>query len=683
MASSGLADLKKRAEELEVAQQRMMTGVSLNTRNLMMLTPAIAGVVAVGALELKFLHDSARAYLEHSGKLEEHEAAVGRVKKAWNDLHIVFGAALFSGIEDVTFWESAVTGALYRVMGVAALVGTKLAAEFKFGLGIAPTILAGIPGGTGAMNLAGWVFQPSSRPGPPPADPNATFIGTSVDPFAPGGGFNPFFTPGQGERVRQPRTWVDIELERAERERARAATKAQQEWERAEAERVKLFGYSAPWQLGLSRMPGLIYDINPPALAGPLPSIGLGPLPRGFIGQNVGIPEIPGVPPTFWQQGFGSSAQFGQAMSMVMLQAMTGGGSMVQGAGGLVGAGLGTGLAKHLNLSGFMGGAAGAVLPGIGALLGPALQGIAGLFGPTAYEKRERQAGQDIAGIKGDLYGQFGGYEGTEFLARQMGIQWSTAAGWQGGGSVDPLKGIAGQIQQGAPKALNDILGAFLTTGQEFPRALQPALESLIQMGGLTQENINLLNGLPAAGVPAFAEIQRAAAYFGVEVDALGNQVRNIGLSETAEEAAHYWRILERAGADMAVVGPAAAEKMQGFVDEALKYGLTLPDSIRKTVEEMHALGLISGDLEQIEWAKPLAESVDELVLALRELVATMRGDVAGAIDDLNGREFTIRGRYEGFQDPDAGRPDTQAAAAGAADFRSRVSPRFVILEGR
>jgi hypothetical protein len=131
---------------------------------------------------------------------------------------------------------------------------------------------------------------------------------------------------------------------------------------------------------------------------------------------------------------------------------------------------------------------------------------------------------------------------------------------------------------------------------------------------------------LPADGVPSMREIEHAAARIGVEVGALGDKIKQIGLTETADEFAQAWLTLERASADMSVAAQAGAEEMQGYIDQALKYGFSLPESLKGAAQQMKELGLISGDLEQINWAKPLTDSVQDLVAALRDLIATMGG---------------------------------------------------------
>jgi hypothetical protein len=101
------------------------------------------------------------------------------------------------------------------------------------------------------------------------------------------------------------------------------------------------------------------------------------------------------LPPNFWQQTFGSSATFGANLGAAIMGAIQGGGNVFNAAGGFVGQSIGTSIAKNLSgsllkegagmLSQAMGGLLNAVLPGVGALLGPLLgkawDGIKKLFG--------------------------------------------------------------------------------------------------------------------------------------------------------------------------------------------------------------------------------------------------------------------------------------------------------------
>lgn len=99
--------------------------------------------------------------------------------------------------------------------------------------------------------------------------------------------------------------------------------------------------------------------------------------------------------PNFWKATFGSPAEFGAGLGSAIQGALQGGGSVVNAAGGFIGGQIGTSIATKLGaslmkegagvLSKAMGGLLEAVLPGIGALLGPLLEkawgGIKKLFG--------------------------------------------------------------------------------------------------------------------------------------------------------------------------------------------------------------------------------------------------------------------------------------------------------------
>lgn len=599
---------------------------------------ALSALGIVALAELKFIYEASKAYTDKSGILEQHRKSIDGVKDAWDDLLFLSGQQLVGSGANFNSWINTVEVGL-RLLSVVIV---ERIAEFQQLIGLMQFVMGrGTPTPANALRdvngnptAAGYLARQSHR--------TALEIEFRGADFARPSG-------AEAQRI----------FDESERERTRQEAAAQREAERMRqlrerAEQQLRDAMDLDYRLGLTTIPGMqMARPTPP----PVPSLPSLDYDFGYLtslpGQQLPIPVPPTVPPSFFQQAFGSSGQFGQMLSGSILQAITGGGSIGNAIGGTIGSGLGSGLASMLTrgatpvLSGFLGGAANAILPGVGALLGPAIGNLFGkIFGPTAYEQRERAANAQITRMVSDLESQFGGVEGTAFLADKLGIKWEPARQWRGAGSVDPLSGIVNQIQGGAVQGLNDILNAALTTGEQFPAALQPALESLIRMGGLTQENANLLRGLPAAGVPSMREISAAADVLGVDVEALGDKVKQIGLTETAESAAQAWLTLERAGADMSVVAAASAEQMQGFVDQALKYGFTLPESLRPAIENMKELGLISGDIEKIEWAKPISESVNDLIEALRELIAELRGPLPAALDDLDGREINIGVNY-------------------------------------
>ena len=96
--------------------------------------------------------------------------------------------------------------------------------------------------------------------------------------------------------------------------------------------------------------------------------------------------------PNFWQQTFGSPAQFGIALGGAISAAIQGGGNVLNAAGGLIGQALGTSIGLKLGasllkdgagvFSKALGGMLQSILPGIGALVGPLASKLWGaLFG--------------------------------------------------------------------------------------------------------------------------------------------------------------------------------------------------------------------------------------------------------------------------------------------------------------
>jgi hypothetical protein len=690
-AALGMDDLTKRGAALDKGMVELNATRAAGTAGIIAMTGAAVSLGLVAAAELKFVYEASKAYATKSGILDEHAESIAGVKDAWDDLLFTAGQALVGSGQNFTGWINTIEAGL-RIMGAEI---TRRIDDFRTLLGLVgmvgniPSFVTG--GGWEAFNGG----MPTPQNATKDADGNLTAYGRMVDSQR----IADMVTHNNGADVGRT---SPQEAERlfwaSERERISAEKRAADEARRAaEAERKKLDAAMVstilawmpdprndhPWDfaldgtntgIGLSRKDLLATGINAESI-GALYDAGQGMFTRPrnddvfAIGpQNISYESLfPGgnfmgiVPRNdksglsqFLGASFGSAGQFGSQLSGTILQAITGGGSMLGGIGSLIGGNAGSGLASMLTggvtpmLSGFLGGAANAVLPGVGALLGPAISWLGNkLFGKSAGRQELDAYNGKIDEQQAGLLGQFGSLDNIRSLDKIMGTDLAGGWGHQGKAGFAAFGQEAQRFASGASGAMNEMIASALTAGQQIPAAMLPILESMIRQGDLTRENANLLMGLPAAGVPGMAEIAAAADILGVSVDSLGDKVKQIGLTETAEQAAQAWLTLERAGADMGAVAAASAEQMQGYINQAIEYGFSLPEALRPAVETMRDLGLISGDLEQIEWAKPLTQSVDELVTALKELVATLRGDLVGAIDEVNGKEISVRGKVD------------------------------------
>jgi len=419
------------------------------------------------------------------------------------------------------------------------------------------------------------------------------------------------------------------------------------------------------------------------------PSLSYGYGIHGSIGQQLPIPQAPGAAaPGFFGSVFGGN--FGGNLSNVILQAVTGGGSFLQGAGSLIGSGIGGFAQKSLGLVSGIGGVLGSMLPGIGALLGPAIGGIGKLFGKlfgeTQGHKDLMAANAQIGDLKSGLLRDFGSAENIKLLGGG-----DLNAGW-GGQNIQGLQAFSKEVDTFRAKsvnAMNEMIHNAMTAGTAIPASMRPILESLIRQGQLTEANANLLMGLPEKGVPSFQQVSQAAAELGVNLDAIGKNIQNLKLTETAESAAQAFQTLKDAGADMGAVFAQAAPKIQDMVTNALQLGLTLPESIKPWIQQMVDAGLLLDetgqkltDLSRFSFTKPLEKSVEDLIVKLDELIDTIKTGLGGALDELDGKQVDVTVNRHVVDDQSTTDPNVPGYARGTQGYEYFGSGRTVRLHG-
>ena len=212
----------------------------------------------------------------------------------------------------------------------------------------------------------------------------------------------------------------------------------------------------------------------------------------------------------------------------------------------------------------------------------------------------------------------------------------------------DVLTGLTG--------ATNDYLNAALTTNTAIPASMAPMIQSMIEAGNITEENARLLLGMKESALPSFADITAAAERYGISVDNLGPKIATIRITEEATQMAADYNMLVGAGANVGAMLVGMKGKAQEFVTHALKFGSELPESMKPLLQKMVEHGLLTDasgkklkDLSGINFAKPLTDMVSDLVGAMQKLVDAISGKdgVGGALTDINGREFRIKGRVD------------------------------------
>lgn len=180
---------------------------------------------------------------------------------------------------------------------------------------------------------------------------------------------------------------------------------------------------------------------------------------------------------------------------------------------------------------------------------------------------------------------------------------------------------------------LNDALRAALELGTKLPASMKPYLESLIRAGGLNDDLARKMLGLPEQGKTPWREMQQIAEEFGISVDNLGKNFQQSKLTEGADELARKWHLLVDNGADVNAVMIGMKDSAQKFLDNAKKWGLEVPASMRPMLEAMQRAGLLVDengekleDLDDITWGRDLTKAIDDLILKLGDLIDTILG---------------------------------------------------------
>lgn len=652
------------------------TAAGLSGTAVLGLAAGITAVVTAGAGLIGFLVQSGRMYLEQSGILHTHRRAIDGVKDAFQDMFIQTGRALIGGNADIRDFLGSVEGgvrtattyiesAILRVKSWAATI-----AQIR---SVLPTTMGGNPAAAAEAAGSGFGYLPFAfSVGPVPnaqtalrnPDGSLTAFGRMEESrqrridAASVNFMLPYHAMGS-ELARDSTQYLQQTQQEREANAKKAATQRSQffQW---------LSGGPINYDEGLRSAPGVELPIGRPFFQSYLPALEGGvDMPYG----RSGLTSMPGTTlpiqmPTyaqggFFRQAFGGASQFGGMLGGSILSAVQGGRSILGSIGSSIGGGLGSqlGALASKNIGGLFGGALNSVLPGVGALLGPALGWLGGLFGPSKGKLENLEANKQIAGLQSGLLSQYGSVANIKAIG-PAGAE--LAAAW-GDQSVQGLANFQQKMQDftsTANQGLNDMVRNAITAGQAIPAGMEPVLTSLIKMGGLTQENANLLMGLPAKGVPSFKEIQAAAGELGIEIGKLGPAVEQIKINEEALRAADAFDVLTRAGVNADDVIRGASGKIQSMVETALNAGLTLPASMKPIVDRMKDLGLFTGDakdkLDDLVFKPTLEQSVQNLIDKMGLLIDKLNGPqgLEGAIGRVDGRQIDVGVNFVANNEP-------------------------------
>jgi hypothetical protein len=198
------------------------------------------------------------------------------------------------------------------------------------------------------------------------------------------------------------------------------------------------------------------------------------------------------------------------------------------------------------------------------------------------------------------------------------------------------------KVIQGMSGALSQLVIDAAQSGSKIPADLQPILETLIKMGGLTDAAARAMLGLDATSGPSLADIKAAADRYGLTLDQLGPKITQLQITDTAKQIVADFDLLMLAGADVNTVMVGMQASVQDMVTKALKLGLELPESMKPLIQSMIDAGLLTdesgtklGDLSKLTFAADLTKMFDQLILKLDELISKITDGLGGALANV------------------------------------------------
>jgi methyl-accepting chemotaxis protein len=194
--------------------------------------------------------------------------------------------------------------------------------------------------------------------------------------------------------------------------------------------------------------------------------------------------------------------------------------------------------------------------------------------------------------------------------------------------------------------AVSEAFGALEHASSEtfgvIPEHMKPALQALLDMGALTEDQRAKIKSLLDGTAVDFEGLTTLAKNYGISLEQLGPKFQQANLDKLAAQYAKDFELLSTAGADVNGLLVGMQDEVQGLLDQAFKFGGQIPDAMKPLLDAMVASGLLVDengqklkDLSGIDFKKsPLQDSFEKLDKTIQDLIATL-GGVPGAIEKI------------------------------------------------
>jgi TP901 family phage tail tape measure protein len=367
------------------------------------------------------------------------------------------------------------------------------------------------------------------------------------------------------------------------------------------------------------------------------------------MGKTIGGQMVAGLGDAFRTQ-----------LGPTIMAALQGGGSVSKSIGGLIGGSFFgeeamKGITKSLTgmLGKTLGGALGSVLPGLGTLVGSSLGGLIGkgigkLFGGGEHAKVNDLRDGFVSAAGGihelNVKAQAAGLT-LDRLLRAKTVKDYEAAVQELNDAFEEQQRILAENTEAANSLFEEIMEA---GSNGIPAAFRPAIDQLIALGLLTDEQAEKLRGLKdAAGAIDTKQMEADIEIFKGRMESLGPAFQKAKIAETAEKYVNAIDRLIKGGADVGGVLFDAREEMSELVQQAMKSGAALPAQLKPWIEDLIRSGNLLDangnkitDISQIKFGEPIKteaekaqEGWDKLLAKIQELIDRIAGPLESEID--------------------------------------------------
>lgn len=355
--------------------------------------------------------------------------------------------------------------------------------------------------------------------------------------------------------------------------------------------------------------------------------------------------------------------------------ALTGGGDLGQSIGGLFGGALfgkDTGLTKTISgglgkaLGSKIGGAVGSIIPGLGTVLGAfAGKGIGALVG-----KLFGGEGKKVNDLRDQFTSAAGGIDVLAEKAAKAGL---TLDRFYKAKTVKDFEAATAELTgaiEAQAAATSTLFDEIMDAGASgIPEAMRPAIDQLLSLGILTDDQAAKLRGLKDAAVDV-DQMKADLDVFKGRIESLGPAFKQAEIDQTAGEYVNAIDRMIRGGGDVGGILFDAREELGALVVESMKSKTTLPANLKPWIDDLVRSGNLIDengekitDVSQLQYgdemkteAEVAEEGWDKILLAIETLIDKINGPLHRAIDNIP-TERTIRVGVE-YEDGEGGGPD-------------------------